>query len=311
MRKLEDLRDFKQALSFKVATDRLYIFKWLDNPFLAFQYVHKLAEVKNLPLEYVNSFEDIYTNDVDVFDLKESANTLKVYSCQKFECPQEVDLTAMKDVVILCNELTFDYDNAYEFPRLEEWQILAYMKSQCPGLNDSEIKWLFDITASLGKNNENIYRIDNEMKKLKCFDVSQQEQVFRELSDVGGYGDLSPLTIFNFTNAILKKDKSTIIDVLQDIDSIDVEGTGLITILHKNFKQLIDVQLGKNPTPESLGMSIKQFKAISYNCGKYSAESLIKVFEFITGLDYKLKSGLLDVSNQRLIDYIVCSVLSY
>lgn len=311
MHTIEDLRDFKTALTFNVATDRLYIFKWVDNPFLAFQYVNKLSEVRKLPIEYINSFEEVYTNDIDVFNLSETANTLKVYSCQKFECPQEVDLTTIKDVVIICNELAFDYENTYEFPKLEDWQIQAYMKSQCPGLNNDEIKWLYDITASLGKNNENIYRLDNEMKKLKCFDVSKQEQVFRELSDVGGYNDLSPLTIFNFTNAILKKDKDTIISVLEDIDSIDVEGTGLITILHKNFKQLIDVQLGKNSTPESLGMSMKQYKAISYNCGKYSATSLIKVFEFITGLDYKLKSGLLDMSNQRLIDYIVCSVLSY
>ena len=139
----------------------------------------------------------------------------------------------------------------------------------------------------------------------------EQESVFRDISSSNGYCDLSPLNIFNFTNAILKKDKMTIMSVLEDIDSIDVEGTGLITILHKNFKQLIDVQIGKNTTAESLGMSPKQYKAVQYNCGKYTSDALVKVFEFITGLDYKLKSGQLDLSNQRLIDYIVCSVLAY
>ena len=38
MRKLEDLKDLKTALQFKVASDKLYIFKWSDNSFLAFQY---------------------------------------------------------------------------------------------------------------------------------------------------------------------------------------------------------------------------------------------------------------------------------
>ena len=310
MRKLEDLKDLKTALQFKVASDKLYIFKWSDNSFLAFQYAYKLAEVRGLAIEFVDSFDDIYADDSDMFSINEDASTMRIYSCQKLECDVSA-LDSIKNAVIICQEVSFDSDYIYEFPKLEEWQIISYMKSQCPGLTDNEIKWLYDITASISKNHENIYRLDNEMKKINCFDASQQEDIFKELSSANGYSDLSPLTIFNFTNAILKKDKLTIMNVLEDLDSIDVEGVGLITILHKNFKQIIDIQMSKNPSAESLGLSYKQFKAIEYNCGKYSSNSLIKVFEFITGLDYKLKSGLLDISNQRLIDYIVCSVLSY
>ena len=305
-----DLRVLKESLNAGVVTSKFHIFKWKDNAFLPLQYAHKIAKIRSLPLITVNDICEVCQEDEDVFGMSDVCDSIKLYSCQKFELPEDFKLESLKDVIVICQETSIDTD-VYEFPKLEDWQIKAYMKSQCKGLKDDEINWLFSITSSISKNNENIYRLDNEMKKIGCFNENEQESIFRELSNSNGYCDLSPLTIFNFTNAILKKDKMTIINVLEDIESIDVEGVGLITILHKNFKQLIDVQIGKNITAESLGMSIKQFKAVEYNCGKYTSDALVKVFEFITGLDYKLKSGQLDIGNQRLIDYIVCSVLAY
>ena len=306
---MPELRTLKESLNANVALNTIYIFKWVDNPFLAYQYAHKIASIRKLPLITVSDISDLYHDDADVFGMNDVSDSIKLFVCTKFEVPEEVNVDTIKDTVVICQETSVS-TNVYEFPKLEDWQIKAYMKSQCKGLNDDEVNWLFGITSSISKNNENVYRLDNEMKKIKCFNESEQDRVFKELSSSNGYCDLSPLNIFNFTNAILKKDKMTIMSVLEDIESIDVEGTGLITILHKNLKQLIDVQIGKNTTAESLGMSIKQYKAIQYNCGKYTSEGLIKAFEFITGLDYKLKSGQLDMSNQRLIDYIVCSVLS-
>lgn len=306
----ESLKTLKATLNEGVVSDNLFIFVWEDNPFLVLQYANRIAKLRNLSLDYVDSFSSLYSEEEDLFGLSSSVESIKVFRCDKFECPQGFDLSKLKNTIIICKDINLENEFVYRFPKLEDWEIIAYMKSQCKGLTDDEVKWLHSISSSLGKNNENIYRLDNEMKKLKCFDVSEQEQVFKELSNANGYCDLSPLTIFNFTNAILKKDKVTIMNVLDDLDSIDVEGVGLITILHKNFKQLIDVQMGKMVTPESLGLSPKQFNAIKYNCNRFSSETLIKVFKFLTELDYKLKSGQLELSNQRMIDYIVCSVLS-
>ena len=286
------------------------IFKWEDNSFLAYQYAREIAKSMNLTLNYVDSFDDVLDTLNSAFSFEDTSDLLKVYVCDEFVCDQSIDLTKIENVLVICHKTSLDGAFVYEFPKLEAWQIQAYMKSQCPGLNEREIDWLYNITSSLSKNNENIYRLDNEVKKINCFPKDEQENIFRELSDSGGYNDLSPLTIFNFTNAILKKDKVTVKNVLEEIDSIDVEGVGLVTILHKNFKQVIDIQMGKNVSPESLGLSIKQFKAIEYNCGKYSQQSLIKIFKFLTDIDYRLKSGLLELSNSRMIDYIVCSVMS-
>lgn len=309
--KLEEIKTLKESLQINLCPKCSLIFKWEDNPFLAYQYVREIARVKNLPINYVDSLDDILDAESSAFSFDDISDSLRVYSCDEFTCDSSIDISQLRDVIIICHKTSLEGFYVYDFPKLESWQIQAYMHAQCPGLNKQEIEWLYNITSSLSKNNENIYRLDNEIHKISCFPKEQQEDVFRELSDSGGYSDLSPLTIFNFTNAIMKKDKATIKNVLEDIDSIDVEGVGLITILHKNFKQVIDIQMGKNVSAESLGLSIKQFKAIEYNCGKYASQDLVKIFKFITSLDYKLKSGKLDLSNSRLIDYIVCSILVY
>lgn len=278
------------------------VFVYEDNSFLAYQYAREIAKKRNLTINYIDSIDEVLSS-FNLFDVEKS---LRILAIDKFEIKK--DISNIKDIIIICKNT--NYENVIKFPKLESWQIKSYMQTNCPGLSSKEIDWLYDITASIGKNNENIYRLSNEIEKINCFPKEQQEDIFKELNNTNGYSDLSPLSIFNLTNYIFKRDYTNVAKLLEDIDSIDVEGVGLVTILHKNFKQLIDIQLGKNVTPESLGLSVKQFKAIEYNCGKYSQQELIRIFKFLTSVDYKLKSGMLDLSKDRLIDYIVCNILS-
>lgn len=72
------------------------------------------------------------------------------------------------------------------------------------------------------------------------------------------FSDLSNLTIFNFTNSIITKNVETLKQILLQFDSIDIEPIGVITVLYKNFKNILNVQLNSNPTPENTGLSSKQ-----------------------------------------------------
>ncbi len=303
---LERIKQLKESIENKTIDNSLKVFKWSDNPFLAYQYAREIAKIKGMTIQYIDSFQEVIDNLNSAFSFNDESY-FYIYSCSTFECPQEVNLEDIQNVVVICEKTPIESETIYEFPKLEKWQVMAYIKSKCIGLGDREIEWLYDITSNV---KDNIYRLNNEADKIGCFSKEFHQDVFRELNENSGYSDISPLTIFNFTNAIIKRDYNGIKKVLEEIDSIDVEGVGLITILHKNFKQVIDIQMGKNVTYESLGMSLKQFKAVEYNCGKFSSSELIRIFNFITDIDYKLKSGLLDLSNSRLIDYIVCGVMS-
>ena len=78
---------------------------------------------------------------------------------------------------------------------------------------------------------------------------------------------------------------------------IDIEAMGLVTILKKNIRNIIDVQMNPSATYVSTGMSPKQFASVKYNVGKFSNEQLIDLYEFLLDIDLSLKSGELQFSN--------------
>ena len=96
-------------------------------------------------------------------------------------------------------------------------------------------------------------------------------------------------------------------NILETLETMDVEPVGVLTILYKSFKNIIDIQMSSNPTPESLNMSQKQFNAIKYNLGKFTNAELVKIFETLTSIDKKLKSGNLPAEN--IIEYLLINVL--
>ena len=74
-----------------------------------------------------------------------------------------------------------------------------------------------------------------------------------------------------------------------------------------HLKNVIDIQLTANATPESTGMNPKQFNAVRYSVGKYSSKNLIRIFDVITTIDSKLKMGLLP--HENIIDYLLINIL--
>ena len=106
--------------------------------------------------------------------------------------------------------------------------------------------------------------------------------------------------------------------ILSDLENLDIEATGLVTIMIKQIKNLIDIQVNPKSTAASLGMNPKQFNAIKYNVGKFKNEQLINMFEFLTEIDFRLKNGELTldetnegiVRNNKLVDYITVNLLN-
>lgn len=154
-----------------------------------------------------------------------------------------------------------------------------------------------------------MFRIDNELGKISCFPEDQQEDVLKRMIREGAFDDVSKMTIFNLTNAIVKRDFQKVSEALSGIGSMDVDAIGMSTILHKSIKNIIDIQMNNKATPDSLGMSVKQFKAIEYNCNKIPNKKLIEFLQFLDEFDFKLKGGCLDVPNESKICYMACKLM--
>ena len=296
-----ELRELKNKILAQEALSFPLLFINYDNDYLIKSYVKKIAENNSLTIKEIESIKEMVDIESGMF---KEADYLYIYNFNKDD---NLSKEQLKDYKIILISDTDRKDSDIEkvvFNKLENWQIEAYVQTLLPGLDNQEVSWLC-------KNAKyDIWRLDNEASKLNIFDKKDQSKILMAINDDNGYVDLNELTIFNLSNAIMNKDMLGIKKVVEDIDNIDVEGTGLVTILLKNFLNIINIQTNSKATAQSLGMSEKQFRYLQYNqCNKYSNEEWFNIYNFLTDIDYKLKSGLLEMTNNQLNYYVLSHII--
>lgn len=256
---------------------------------IAEQYIHKLAEARELEIKYIDDFKAIpdtsFMEDLNLYILK----------------TDEIDKIRQHDnCIILCK--TTKYKEAIKLPKLEDWQVVDYACSLVKGLKKVELEWL------ITQYNSNYMKYLSDISKLSCINESQQSLVYEQMLNEGQFSDHTSLNIWDLTNGIIKKDLNVINEALKVIDVIDVEPLGLLTTLYKGFKNVIDIQLNPRATAESTGLNSKQFYVIQkYNCGHYTKEELIKIFKLLTSMEYKFKYESLDIED--IIDYLIVNIV--
>ena len=296
-----ELRELKNKILAQEALSFPLLFINYDNDYLIKSYIKKIAENNSLTIKEIESVKEMVDIESGMF---KEVDYLYIYNLNKDD---NLSKEQLKDYKIILISDTDRKDSDIEkvvFNKLENWQIEAYVQALLPGLDNREVSWLC-------KNAKyDIWRLDNEASKLNIFDKKDQSKILMAINDDNGYVDLNELTIFNLSNAIMNKDMLGIKKVVEDIDNIDVEGTGLVTILLKNFLNIINIQTNSKATAQSLGMSEKQFRYLQYNqCNKYSNEELFNIYNFLTDIDYKLKSGLLEMTNNQLNYYVLSHII--
>lgn len=296
-----ELRELKNKILAQEALSFPLLFINYDNDYLIKSYIKKIAENNSLTIKEIEFIKEMVDIESGMF---KEADYLYIYKLNKDD---NLSKEQLKDYKIILISDTDRKDSDIEkvvFNKLENWQIEAYVQALLPGLDNREVSWLC-------KNAKyDIWRLDNEASKLNIFDKKDQSKILMAINDDNGYVDLNELTIFNLSNAIMNKDMLGIKKVVEDIDNIDVEGTGLVTILLKNFLNIINIQTNSKATAQSLGMSEKQFRYLQYNqCNKYSNEESFNIYNFLTDIDYKLKSGLLEMTNNQLNYYVLSHII--
>ena len=286
---------FKQQLITKSNIGNFYIFLYKGDAFLPLQYSHEIATILGKDIVQIDGVECIPKHSIFSVDEK------NLYLLLTDELSLK-NLDSFENCIILCSKVDSSTRKLYEdfiieFPKLEQWQIQDYVYSNCDGVDTKQLDWLMSIYGY------DIYRLNNEISKLTIFDKRVRQALFNELAEEQ-FVDGSDKTIFDFTDAILKRDWKKLYSVYQKIEYCDVEPLGVVTILLKNFRNIINIQLGKNPTAESCGLSGKQFYVVkTYNCGIYNREQLVKIYRMLLNIDKYLKTGYL--SNDKIIDYII------
>lgn len=296
-KKCMNIIELKNKIEDKTLDDSFLVLQYSDVSFIARQYVEEISNFKNRPIVYVDSLDSIAES---IFG---DDGMLYVMNTDKITTP--IKSSSLNNKIIICksideNVLVDLKEHVIEIPKLQQWQIRAYASKNLPGLSNEEVNWLCDIT-------KDIYRLSNEVDKIKIFNKKEQSSIFRLLNEEDNYGDLNSNTIFNFTNAITKRDIKAVKNILETIETMDVGSMGVMSILYKSFKNIINVQMTLNATYESVGMSPRQFNAIKYNLGKYTNGELVRIFDIITSIDSALKGG--NLPETKIIEYLLINIL--
>lgn len=295
------LSDLKNKLINKNIISLPLIFIESNNDYIVKTYIKQISINNNLEIKEINTINEMIDIENGMFKDK---NYLYIY---RYSEKENVNLDTVKEynIIIISDKVINNCSiESVKFDSLEKWQIEDYVHVLIPGLTDKEIKWLCQIA------NYDLNRLENESLKLNIFDKKEQPVIFKDLNEENAYCDLNDVGIFNLSNAVVQKDIVTIKKVLDNLEFIDVEGTGLVTILLKNFLNIINIQLNSRATPDSSNMTPKQFNYYKYYLiNKYSNDKLINIYDFLNTIDYKLKSGLLDMTNHELVYYIISHII--
>lgn len=298
-----NLNEVKTDLENNKDIDQFLIFYYEDTTdYIPVQYAKALARIRNSEILYVSELDEINSSP-DPFS--EPTSNLYVYKTDSLERIPAKYL--QNNLIIITPKLLKDVEKEYDeyilrIPKLEEWQIVDYIKTVSPGLTQDEMEWLVRTYKS------NMYRVELEVDKLKPFSENARQYIFEDFYVDHVFETLSEYGIFDFTNAIQGKDLKTISNILSDINHIDIEPTGLITLLCANFKKLIKVWLNKSPTPENTGLKSNQIWAINKLSRTYTKEQLVKVFELVSDMERRLKTG--EMPEELIIDYLTVKILS-
>lgn len=305
------LKELKESIQNGTVGNGLLVFKWSDTPFVAHQYIKEIARIHGLSVESSDGFDSTYSGiDKAVFAFDDGL--LRVFDCEAFKSSLVDELPKVRNAVVLCKEIDDDtkfnmqVNGAYyEIPELRDWQIYGMVTTMCPGLDDSKVKWL---TSLIGKD---VYTAWNEASKISCFEKGEQNKVFLDIDRDGGYSYLSNGKSYDLVNAIMSRNKQKVASAFWELDNEDINPYGLVSMLYGSAKAVSSIQLGRNATPSSTGMSEARFKAVSSReVGRYADDELRRVLRFLADYDYELLSGNYDADDSRLVDFVTCSVLT-
>ena len=247
-----------------------------------------------LPVQNTWLLEEVFNESYRVW----SVDTLSDYSPK---------LLPVKNTFIICKKVAKEVEDFYDeyivdVPKLEDWQIKDFVYSTAQGVDIEDLDELIKVC------NHDIFRINQELKKIKLFDEKERKYAFKDFKSDGIFSDLSELTIFDLSSAIMKRDVNTIRRVLEVIDQIDVEPIGLQKVLLNNFRDVILVQLNINPTPQyfeqKFGWKTGKFWAIKYTCSYYTKEQLVNIFKFLTSIKFG------DIPEDKLVSYLITHIMS-
>ncbi|MBP5694361.1 MAG: hypothetical protein J6X03_02770 [Bacilli bacterium] len=296
------LMELKKCIETQVVPEDFIIFLCSENSFIADQYIDAICEINNLTRTNIHSLQAQTSALSLVLDQNDELNVLKVDNFDELL----IDYSSLTNTVVICNKIDkkikqFVTDYIIEVPKLVDWQVKSYINLICPILEPSEVDWLYDATGG------DVYKIINEVDKVKLFPKAEQKQVLNELR-FSQDSDLYAISLFDLADAIIRNNKPFIYDFLKH-ENLNFDLMSIVGVMLQKVKNLILTRTEANRTATELGISDKYYRRLSNETKNLPLDRLSYLLSFLTTIDLKLKSGLLDMSKTAQIDYLIANTI--
>ena len=293
------------------------VLQYADTSFIANQYVEAIANNKDLEISYIDSLaeaKELLTNQDDY-------GNLYIIHIDTFDEIQD-DYSIFENVIVICNKVSAKVSKhvasyVIKLDKVENWQIFDFIQAECPALSDDNINYLIYSTQG------NVYRINNVLEQIKLFDPQEHNKILQELFTAQGT-DLYYNTAFTLVDALANiSEKTNVVkDILKHRNCCDITPMFVLTLLNTQFrnKAIICCNNKINNTvfkgKDGKTMSPEYFRRIknswTYNPKNPASvskfEALKKNLSFISSIDSKIKLGLLELSEDYLLDYIITHI---
>ena len=292
-----DLQTFKANILNGQAPTQLVVLLCAENFFIADQYINTLCAKTGKEKKIVNSIFEQESALSLVFDYTETINVLKTETFSEIA----EDYSIFENTIIVCNKIEKKLESVLsdyiiKIPALKDWQVLDYIKQVCPELDDLEAKWLYN---AAGKN---IYKIESELDKVLLFHPKERKKALTCIR-FSKDSDLFNLSIFELCDAIIYNRKDILVEYLRHHTVVNFELMSLVGVLLPKIRNLILVKFA-GKTAAEIGISDGQYYYLTKD-PYLPLERLQSLLQTVSNIDLQLKSGLLDISKDAQIDYVI------
>lgn len=299
------LKQLKELILNNTPPTDFMIFVSKDNKFLAKQYVTEIARARNAEIVKITSVHEPLQSSA--FLLTQYANeTLNVLTVETFEERAE-DYSQFTDTIVICDNIDKSIAKALEeyiveMPKFATWQLFDYTKTQVKILEDYEINWLLEVTAG------DIYRLNNELDKIKLFKTEDQREVFQAIR-FDPYSDLFQIDFYTFVNALVVGNVETVRDYLAHGAAEKLDPIGVANQVTTSLKNILLATQNPGTSAADLGLSPKQHKTLNSIYKTVWVDAVKSKLKFLTQLDVRLKSSELDLSKENMLMYLVSNLM--
>ena len=159
---------------------------------------------------------------------------------------------------------------------------------------------------------ENDYsRMLHEIDKIKTFSTARNISTSSAMLDLIRDGTiyLPPEdAIFDFVNAVLKRQKIKAFDLYEECKEVGESNMALLSVLFTSAKQVYQVQgTQSDDMAKTTGLTPYQVKCARENSGHYSLDELKAMLRCIQYAEKSIKTGMMEES--VAIDYVLVHVL--